>query len=103
MEIFPPPDRSQSARELLIQTLCAEPLTVRDLSQMAGLSEREVLDHMQHLQKSLKAQNRRLVMRPATCLDCHFVFKKRERLARPGKCPVCRSTHVSRPLFSIET
>jgi predicted Zn-ribbon and HTH transcriptional regulator len=101
-EPHPPPDRLQSSRELLLQTLSTEPLTVRALSRAACLSERDVLNHMQHLQKSLKAQNGRLVMMPATCLDCHFVFKRRERLARPGKCPVCHSTHMSEPLFSIE-
>ncbi len=101
-EPHPPPARLQSSRELLLQALSAEPLTVRALSQAAGLSERDVLDHLRHLQKSLKAQKRRLVMMPATCIDCHFIFQKRERLARPGKCPICRSTHLSGPHFSLE-
>jgi hypothetical protein len=101
MKSHHPPDQSQSFRELLLQTLSAEPLTVRALSQAAGLSERDVLNHLQHLQKSLKVQNRRLKVTPATCLDCHFVFQKRERLTRPGKCPVCRSTHLREPFFSI--
>jgi len=99
----PPPDRLLSCRELLLRTLGAEPVTVRALSQAAGLSEREVLNHLQHLQKTLKAQNRRLLITPARCIDCHFVFQKRERLRRPGKCPVCRSTHLSEPNFSLET
>jgi len=101
-EPHPPPVRLQSPRELLLQTLSAKQLTVRALSQAAGLSERDVLNHLQHLQKSLKAQNRRLKVTPATCLDCHFIFQKRERLTRPGKCPVCRSTHLREPFFSIE-
>ena len=97
----PPHDRRQSDREHLLQFLSAEPLAARALSRAAGLSEREVLDHLQHLQKSLKIHNRRLLVTPAACIDCQFVFQKRARLTRPGKCPVCRSTHLCEPLFSL--
>jgi predicted Zn-ribbon and HTH transcriptional regulator len=41
------------------------------------------------------------VVTPATCRDCHFVFHKRTRLTRPGKCPLCRSTRLSEPMFSL--
>ncbi len=97
----PPPERRQSDRTRLLQFLSTEPLAARDLSQAAGLSERDVLEHLQHLQKTLKTHQQRLVVTPATCLDCQFVFHKRTRLTRPGKCPVCRSTHLSEPLFSL--
>jgi predicted Zn-ribbon and HTH transcriptional regulator len=100
-EPLPPPDRLQSDRERLQQVLSADPSSARALSQAAGLSERDVLDHLQHLQKSLKIHNRRLLVTPAACLDCQFVFQKRARLTRPGKCPVCRSTHLCEPLFSL--
>ncbi len=100
-EPHPPPERRQSDRERLQQFLTAEPQPARALSQAAGLPERDVLEHLQHLQKSLKTHKRRLVITPATCLDCQFVFHKRTRLARPGKCPVCRSTHLSEPLFAL--
>lgn len=96
-----PPERALSDRERLQQQLSAEPLSVRSLSQSAGLAERDVLDHLQHLQKSMKIKRRRLVVTPAACLDCAFTFHKRERLARPGKCPVCRSTRISEPLFAV--
>ena len=99
-EPYPPPGRLKSDRDRLLQSLSAEPRSVRTLSRAAGLSEREVLAHLHHLQKSLKAQGRRLLVEPAVCLDCRFVFHKRTRLSRPGKCPVCRSTHLSDPLFS---
>ena len=100
-EPIPPPDRLQSDRESLQQALSTEPLSARALSQLAGLSESDVVDHLQHLQKSFKAHRRRLIVTPATCLDCQFIFQKRARLTRPGKCPVCRSTHLSEPLFSL--
>lgn len=101
MTRIPPPARAQTDRERLARALDAGPATLRGLSQAAGLSEREVLSHLLHLQKSLRSQGRRLEITPSTCLDCGFTFQKRDRLTRPGKCPVCRSTRLSDPLFAL--
>lgn len=101
-ELPPPPERAQTARDMILQALGADPVSARELSQMIGLSEREVTGHLRHLQKSLKHAAQRLQVTPPRCLDCGFVFHKRERLTRPGRCPVCRSTHLSEPLFSLD-
>jgi len=101
-EPLPPPDRLQSSRERLLQVLSTEPQSARVLSRAAGLSEGDVCIHLTHLQKSLKAQRRHLVITPASCLDCHFTFHKRERLTRPGKCPICHGTHLRDPQFSLD-
>jgi len=45
----------------------------------------------------------RLVVVPAQCERCGFAFRKRGRLKRPGKCPLCRSESVQEPLFSVES
>ena len=99
---FIPPEKDVTPRESLLRTLSSEPLTARELSQLIGISEKDVLHHLEHLQKTLKTQNKNLLITPASCLDCDFVFQKRGRLTRPGKCPVCRSTHLSEPLFSLQ-
>ncbi|MBA3060962.1 MAG: transcriptional regulator, partial [Nitrospirae bacterium] len=39
---------------------------------------------------------------PAECAKCSFVFRKRERLKKPGKCPICRSEFIQEPLFLIK-
>jgi len=96
-----PPQQQQTARERLEQALQQGPATARELSQQVGVSEREIPSHLEHLKKSLRSRKQRLTLTPAACLDCHFTFSKRERLSRPGKCPVCRSTHLSEPLFSL--
>ncbi|MEJ2470537.1 MAG: transcriptional regulator [Desulfuromonadales bacterium] len=99
-EPAPPAERLETPRERLLQELTSTPQSARALSQRAGLSERDVFRHLFHLQKSLKTQKQKLVVTPAGCLDCNFTFHKRARLTPPGKCPVCRSTHLSPPLFS---
>jgi len=37
----------------------------------------------------------------AECRSCGFVFTKRDRLATPGKCPICRCESISEPFFTI--
>jgi predicted Zn-ribbon and HTH transcriptional regulator len=88
-------------RQELEQALRAGPATARDLSKAVGASERDVLGHLVHLAKSLRARGEKLVIVPAHCLDCGFAFSKRERPARPSHCARCRSTRVTLPEFSI--
>ncbi|MBW2452801.1 MAG: ArsR family transcriptional regulator [Deltaproteobacteria bacterium] len=98
----PPPNSVQTARERLRLALASGPCTVRELSQATGLAEKDVLQHLPHLKKSLRAKGGDLCILPASCLRCNFVFQKRDRLGRPGKCPACRSTHLSEPRFFIK-
>ncbi len=80
-----------------------EPASVRDLSGQLRASERAVLDALEHLRRSAQHAGEKLVIQPAVCAACGFVFAKRDRLAKPGKCPVCQGTHIDPPLFSLKT
>lgn len=102
---LPPP--VPAAREITIRQeliRCLEGpsgMTARELSAALGIPEKSVPDHLEHLQKSLRGQGLSLTTTPASCLACGFVFRKRTRLSRPGKCPVCRGTHLSEPRFAL--
>ena len=74
------------------------PITARGLSQALHVSEKEVYEHLPHIEKSLRSSGG-IILDPARCLDCGFVFKKRTRLTTPGKCPICRSEAISPPVF----
>ncbi len=74
---------------------------VRGLSQQLGISEKEVIAHLPHVQRSLAGSGARLVIREAVCRTCGFTFKGRERFTRPGRCPQCRRTHIEPPAFHI--
>lgn len=76
--------------------------SARDLSREVGISEKEVYSHLEHIRKSMSAAGRHLAVTPAECRKCGFVFSKRERLKKPGKCPACRGESIHEPLFSIE-
>lgn len=84
-----------------MQALNGHSLSALEISAEAGVSEKEVYGHLEHIRRSLGEKNRKLVVTPAECLGCGFVFKKRERLKTPGRCPVCHGEHIQEALYSI--
>jgi predicted Zn-ribbon and HTH transcriptional regulator len=76
-------------------------LTARDISINVGVREQEIYDHLRHIQRSLARKGGELVVTPSECLKCGFVFSKRERLRKPGKCPSCKGQSITEPLFSV--
>lgn len=85
----------------MIDLLTEEEMGVRDLSQALGIKEREVLDHLPHIQRSVKSFHKKIVFTPASCLSCGFVFEDRSRFSRPGRCPRCKATRIDPPMFKI--
>lgn len=76
--------------------------TAKEISFAVRIPEREVGEHLVHLEKSLRSRGRKLERSPATCLSCGFVFRKREKVASPGRCPVCKGEFISEPSFRVE-
>ena len=97
-----PPERTQTAREAMLELLRERTLTLRELSQRASLSEREIATHLPHLGRSLRAQGERLVIKSARCLACNFEFSRRTRFSAPSRCPACKSERIDPPRFRIE-
>jgi hypothetical protein len=90
-------------RETIVELLegTSEPLTLRDISQLAGLPEKEVLDHLDHIHRSMKTHSRGITVTPARCRSCGFSFAKRGDFKKPSRCPVCKSEFISPPAYSI--
>jgi predicted Zn-ribbon and HTH transcriptional regulator len=98
----PPAMHNTIRRELIAALGEGVQRSARELSVRIGISEREVYDHLDHVRKSLSTARHALVITPAECRKCGFVFLKRERLRKPGRCPVCRGESISEALFTIE-
>ncbi len=96
-----PPAMHETVRQEIIAALSEGSFSARDLSALVSISEREVAGHLEHIQKTLAHSGRHLVIRPAECKKCGFVFAKRGKFTRPGKCPVCKGESIREPLFSI--
>lgn len=88
-------------REQLLALLDSGVCGVRELSQELHQSEKEIYDHLKHIEHSLRSTGRRLLIEPATCLACGFVFVNRSRPQPPSRCPKCRKTRIRRPTYTI--
>lgn len=97
-----PADRHETVRRDIISVLNDRLLSAREISGIVSVSEKDVYDHLYHIQKSLNKRDHLLTVTPPECNKCGFVFRKRERLKKPGRCPVCRSESIKEPLFSIQ-
>jgi transcriptional regulator len=94
--------RGETLRETLARILREAPATARELSAAAGVREKDVAEHLDHLGRSLPHRGERLVVEAASCIACGYRFAQRSRLTRPGACPSCRSTRIDPPVFRIE-
>jgi predicted Zn-ribbon and HTH transcriptional regulator len=75
---------------------------IRSLSQQLGISEKEVMEHLPHLVHSARRHDQRFVIVPSTCRSCGFTFKNRKRLTKPGRCPRCKATYLTSPVYRIK-
>jgi transcriptional regulator len=87
-------------RQAMKELLAEQPHSSLELSQLLSLSEKEVLDHLSHLARA-PGPGRRFQIIPAVCKHCGFVFKKRVRLTRPSRCPLCQNQTIRRPRFQL--
>jgi predicted Zn-ribbon and HTH transcriptional regulator len=97
-----PREALETARVRLRELLRQGPATARELSERAHLSEKEVRQHLQHLIRSAGARSEIVTVEPARCEGCGFVFEGRDRLGKPGRCPVCRGSRIHPPRFGYE-
>ena len=98
---FIPAGRNETVRKQIISLLKGEVMSAREISGEVHISEKDVVNNLQFIQKTVSKEKEHLRIIPAECRKCRFVFKKRERFNKPGKCPVCKSELIKEPLFSI--
>jgi predicted Zn-ribbon and HTH transcriptional regulator len=96
-----PEARGVTIRSALRAALLEGPRTARELSARVGIAEKEVAEHLEHLARSLRHGGECLLVEPARCLACGFVFEGRTRLTRPSKCPACRSQRLRPAQFRV--
>jgi predicted Zn-ribbon and HTH transcriptional regulator len=94
--------RAETLRQNMIALLRQNPLTAREISEQIGVAQREIYAHLDHIRQSLHRGEASLGVLPAECRNCGFVFTKRERLKRPGRCPLCHGQSISEPRYLIE-
>jgi len=92
----------QTIRKQMIELLDKREMSAREISQTIRIREKEVYTHLSHISRSVNAQRKKLIIIPAECLECGFVFEKRKRFTRPSRCPHCKSEHIRNPAYRID-
>jgi transcriptional regulator len=87
-------------RKKLIDLLLNRPMSVQQIARAEGESPKTVAADLEHLIQSLKHGDYLLVVSPAQCRKCGFLFGP-EKLQKPSKCPLCKSTWLTEPLVEI--
>lgn len=96
MKEFIPEERSETIRQELLRLLADRQLSASVLSKEVRKSEKEIYDHLEQMNKTGV-----LIIIPAECRNCGYIFAQRDRAGKPGKCPKCKGTHIEPPLFTI--
>ena len=87
-------------RQRIADLLSHEDLSLADLAARMGMPIKEVLPHLNHVQRSVRPP-RRFLVQPAECESCGFIFKDRRKLNPPGRCPKCKSNRILEPRYRI--
>lgn len=90
---------SQTIRRQIADFLAEAPATLRDISQVHRISEKDAAAHLEHIRKSA-GKSFKIV--PAQCRKCGFVFESRRQIKKPSKCPECKGTWIEEPEYFIE-
>ena len=94
----------RTPRQRMIDLLIGTRLATHQLAQMLGIPERQVEEHLTHVAKTIaRDKTRKFILDPARCQDCDFVFRDRQRLTRPSRCPHCRSEGITAPRYGIDS
>ncbi|HEY3307763.1 MAG TPA: transcriptional regulator [Desulfuromonadaceae bacterium] len=97
---FPRPAQ-ETVRRTVIDLIRDQPLSAKEISAQAHITEKEVYSHLEHIRLSIQASGGHLEIIPSECRSCGFVFTKRDRLNPPGRCPICRHEFIFDPIFAI--
>ena len=67
------------------------------ISRELGESEKDLYPHLSQL-----VEAKRLSIIPAECMKCGYKYEHRKRIKKPSKCPVCKSTYIRQPEYTLK-
>jgi len=87
-------------RQEISELLTEKRLTAREISQALRIMERDVIKHLEHIQRYVSRKGR-LHIEPSICRRCGYIFKDRKRFRGPSRCPICKGEAITEPRFWI--
>lgn len=91
----------ETVRDRICAVLRTRPHTALQISAAVGIAHRDVVAHLEHLQRSAEHRGEVLRIEAARCAACEYTFEDRARLGRPSRCPVCRGQRIQPPRFEL--
>lgn len=88
-------------RRDLVALLTVQPRSVSSIARELRLDRKDVEDDLRHAIRSARAAGHTVVIEPARCRQCGFVFGP-DKLSKPGKCPECRGSRIFEAQIRIE-
>lgn len=93
--------RRESIEKLLEDT--EVPLTARDICERLGITgTSEIFDDIEHISQTIRIRGKEILIRPARCAKCGYVFWNRHVAKMPAKCPKCHSEQIMEPGYIIK-
>ncbi|MDI6730217.1 MAG: hypothetical protein QMD06_01585 [Candidatus Altarchaeum sp.] len=62
--------------------------------------EKVIANDIEHIKKNI-SNREKLILKPAECINCGFVFKEREKIKSPSRCPKCTSERIKEGIFML--
>jgi predicted Zn-ribbon and HTH transcriptional regulator len=90
----------QTRRQHIVERLAEDEWEFDHLRRDLGLTVKTLEEDLRHIERSLRARGRRLLVTSARCEGCGFVFKSTAHHP-PGRCPSCRDRRIAGPWFRI--
>ncbi len=91
---------AQTRRQQIVGRLVEREWEFDDLRREFALTVKVLEEDLRHIERSVRAGGQRLILRPARCEACDFVFKSTAPHP-PGRCPSCRDRRISGPWFRV--
>ncbi|MFQ5833209.1 MAG: transcriptional regulator [Candidatus Thorarchaeota archaeon] len=78
------------------------PMTAQEICNILGIKNRAlVYEDIEHISLSVRNRGKQLMIQPASCGKCGYVFTERRKIKKPSKCPKCRSQWILQPAYLI--
>jgi predicted Zn-ribbon and HTH transcriptional regulator len=90
----------RTRRERIADRLAERAFTPSELAAAFDTTAEAIVDDLEHVARSLEAEDRELLVAPPACRDCGFDGFD-DPLNRPSRCPECRNESIAEPGVTI--
>ena len=88
-------------RKRLQDLVSRQPRSVSSLARELGMGRGDLEDQLRHTIRSAQAAGHRIVVEPARCKTCGFIFSE-DKLAKPSRCPECKGSRLFEAQIRVE-